>query len=196
MKQTMEGNLMIVHARRWSQRLGTASFLLAPILVMGCSGTEESRPQAPSPEMSAPQASTPFSSAPNQRQAVEQAYIQFWPLSLQVAQRPEENWRDAMSAVAVDPQLSITLSSMRQQKAAGITTYGEVTVRITSVVVTGDSAKVVDCQDGSRAGQADAATGDKKTVGVARMPVHATLVRDASGGQWKVSKIDFPGGAC
>lgn len=187
---------MVVRTRRWQLCIGAASLLFAPVLAAGCSGEEDSAPPAPSPDLSAPSQATPSSSAPDERQEVEQAYTQFWPRSLQVGQRPEETWRDGMAAVAVDPQLSTTLASMRQQKDAGITTYGEVTVRISSVEITGNSAKVVDCQDGSRAGQADASTGDKKTVGVPRMPVHAALVRDTADGQWKVSRVEFPGGEC
>ena len=101
-----------------------------------------------------------------------------------------------MAAIAVDPQLSTTLDAMRRNKTMGLTTYGDVTVRISSVEIAGGTATVVDCQDASHAGQADAATGARKTVGVPRMPVHATLVRDPADGQWKVSQLDFPGGAC
>lgn len=189
--------MMIVGTRRGFQLVALASAVLAPMLVAGCSGGNAPAPTS-SPSLSAPpQApSAPSTSAQDQRQAVEAAYTQFWPRSLQVAQKPEDAWRDALAAVAVDPQLSTTLSGMRQQKAAGLTTYGEVTVRISSVEVAGATAKVVDCQDASHAGQADARTGDRKTVGVPRMPVHATLVRDTADGQWKVSQIDFPGGAC
>ncbi|MFD2422697.1 hypothetical protein [Amycolatopsis pigmentata] len=124
------------------------------------------------------------------------AYTQYWPRSAQAPHQPEDTWQTALAAVAVEPQLSTTLEAMHRNKSVGLTTYGDVTVRIVSVEITGDSATVVDCQDASRAGQADAATGDRKTVGVPRMPVHATLARDTSDGRWKVSQLDFSGSAC
>jgi hypothetical protein len=127
---------------------------------------------------------------------VENAYTQYWPRSAQTPHKPEDTWHDEMTAIATEPQLSTILEAMHRNKNAGLTTYGDVTVRVSLVEITGNNAKIVDCQDASRAGQADARTGDRKTVGVQRMPVHATLVRDAADGQWKVSQLDFPGGAC
>jgi hypothetical protein len=169
-----------------------------PVLVAGCSGGGDPAPAASSsPNLSAPsQASTAPTSGQDERPAVEAAYTQYWPRSAQTPHKPEDTWHDAMAAIAVDPQLSTTLEAMHRNKSVGLTTYGDVTVRISSVEVTGDSATVVDCQDASHAGQADATTGDRKTVGVPRMPVHATVVHDTADGQWKVSQLDFPGGAC
>ncbi|MFF5990646.1 MULTISPECIES: hypothetical protein [Prauserella] len=167
----------------------------ASLLVSGCSGE---RPSAPPPlDSSAPsQGSLAPSASLDAAAAVEAAYTQFWPRSAQTPHKPEDTWRDAIAAIAIEPQLSVTLEAMRRNKAAGFTTYGEVVVRITSVEVSGDTAKVVDCQDASRAGQADARTGDPKTVGVPRMPVTATMKRDQASGQWKVARLRFPGGAC
>jgi len=54
---------------------------------------------------------------------------------------------------------------------------------------------VRDCQDASHSGQADAATGRARTVGVAHNPVEADLVRGADG-HWRVSRISYPGGSC
>lgn len=183
----------VVTHHRWLQRITVVG--VAPVLLAGCSGETPSAP--PSADLSAPSQVSSAPSAPQDaRAAVEAAYTQFWPRSSQTPHKPEDTWRDAMAAIAVEPQLSITLEAMRRNKAAGLTTYGEVVVRITSVEVTGDTAKVVDCQDASSAGQADARTGDPKTVGVSRMPVTATMKRDEASGQWKVARLRFPGGAC
>ncbi len=101
-----------------------------------------------------------------------------------------------MAALAADPQLSTALEAMRRNKEVGVKPYGDVTTRITGVDVQGDRATVTDCQDGSRSGQADAATGDRKTVGSPRIPIHAQMVRDAADGRWRVSQLAYPGGQC
>ncbi len=179
---------------RWI-RVGTLTGVLAAGALMGCSGGNTSSPPS-SPNLSAPSPPSSTSSSVDERQAVVTAYTQFWPRSVDAVERPESSWRRALAGIAAEPQLSTMVDAMQRQKAAGIATYGEVAVRISSVEVSGSTANVVDCQDGSHTGQADARTGAKKTVGVARMPVRAALIRDAADGKWKVSRIEFPGGAC
>lgn len=181
----------------WRRVLALTGVMAGTIVLTGCGGGAE-KPSSPSPNLSAPSPERPAqSSSPStDREAVMLAYTEFWPRSLRVGQGPPDSWRPALAEIAADPQLTTTLDAMQRQKAAGVTTYGEVTVRISSIELSGSTAKVVDCQDASHAGQADVRTGAKKTVGVARMPVHAQLVRDAAAGTWKVSKTEFPGGEC
>ncbi|MTD57140.1 hypothetical protein [Amycolatopsis pithecellobii] len=188
---------MIVSIRRWPKPIALAGMVLAPMLVAGCSGADAPAPTS-SPNLSAPSQapSAPSASGQDQRQAVEAAYTQFWPRTMHADDKPEDTWHDALAAVATDPQFTTTLNAMRYQKQAGIKIYGDVTARIVSVEVSGDTAKVVDCQDASHTGQADAKTGDRKTVGVPRNPVNASLKRDSSDGQWKVAEVSFPGGTC
>ncbi|MYW91657.1 hypothetical protein G3I59_13840 [Amycolatopsis rubida] len=169
----------------------------AAMLLAGCSGGDAPAPTSPS-QLSAPTqpSSAGSSSGPEQRQAVETAYRQFWHSTFHTSDKPESTWHDAVAAVAVDPQLTTALGAMQTQKQAGITVYGDVTARIVSVQINGASAKVVDCQDTSKAGQADAKTGKRKTVGVPRNPVNADLKRDSADGRWKVAQVTFPGGTC
>lgn len=188
--------MRIVDTRRWSPPLALTGAAVVPLLVAGCSGGHDPAPAAPSSPNLSPPSQAPTSSRQDEQAAVEAAYTQYWPRSAQTPHQPEDTWHDAMAAIAVDPQLSTTLDAMHRNKSLGLTTYGDVTVRISSAEVTGETATVVDCQDASHAGQADATTGDRKTVGVPRMPVHATLVHDTADGQWKILQLDFPGGTC
>ncbi|WP_344869493.1 hypothetical protein [Amycolatopsis ultiminotia] len=188
---------MLIDFRRVRRFATLMGAMLAASTVVSCSGGDAPSPPT-MPNLSAPSPKQTATSAPlrDERQAVVSAYTQFWPRSLHIDQEPEQIWRRALAAVAAEPQLSTTLDAVHRQKATGVTTYGDVTVRISSVDVSGATAHVVDCQDASDLGQADARTGAKKTVGVARMPVHAVLTRDEADGSWKVSRTEFPGGEC
>ncbi|WP_143086496.1 hypothetical protein [Amycolatopsis saalfeldensis] len=168
----------------------------AALLLAGCGGDDPAPASPPSRSAPSPVPSAPNPSGQDQKQAVEAAYTQFWPRSLAIPGTPESAWRNAMAELAVDPQLSITLDAMSRNKQAGVKPYGDVTTRISRVELDGDHATLNDCQDGSRSGQADAATGDRKTVGTSQIPIRAHLVRDVADGRWKVSQLEYPGGPC
>jgi hypothetical protein len=125
------------------------------------------------------------------------AYRGYWRLAAVFDSRyPQVRWRTVLSAVAVDPLLSRAVSAARVQHTNGIAVYGQVVPRPTVLAVNGrPRATVRDCADGSHAGQADAATGRHRTVGAARLPVVATVVRGRDG-RWRVSDLSFPGGRC
>jgi len=114
-----------------------------------------------------------------------------WRLDAQ----PETRWRQVLSAVAADPELTRVLEGTRAQKRSGVTRYGQVVARPAVVAVTGATARVRDCQGADRSGQADARTGRRITVGVARNPLNGYLAR-GSDGRWRVSDIRYPGGRC
>lgn len=179
------------------RRGGLQTTLIAAVLITAltsCDTDPDSGGRNGNPDLSAPSASTGTTSAKSERQAVETAYDQFWNRMHAVPHEPESTWDDTMAEVAVDPQLKITLQGMRLAKERGVTSYGEVTSRISDVDIDGDEATVVDCQDASESGQADAESGEKKSVGVERNPVEARLHRDNS--RWKVAEISYPGGEC
>ncbi len=129
--------------------------------------------------------------------AVEAAYREFWAVG-QTFDRdyPPGRWRQVLARVATDPILSRALSGARLQREHGVVLYGEVILRLRVVsVLPGGAARVADCQDTSRTGQADAKTGKRRTVGVPRTPVSASLVRGADG-RWRVSDVKYIGGGC
>jgi hypothetical protein len=138
---------------------------------------------------------TPSSTPADGRAAVEAAYRRFWAVSWRLDSHPEAQWRQVLSTVAVDPELTRVLEGTRAQKRNGITRYGEVVPRPTVVAITGATARVKDCQGGDKSGQADARTGRRTTVGVARNPLDGFLTRGADG-RWRVTDIRYPGGRC
>lgn len=129
------------------------------------------------------------------RQEVERAYIRFWDVSHPIDQLPPDRWRPTLEQVAVDPILTRLVEATRIQRDHGIKLYGQVVARVADIDVVNDKATVRDCQDASQSGQADASTGTRKTVGIPRNPVKASLVRDEDG-VWRVSLIEYPGGTC
>ncbi|MFD8497749.1 hypothetical protein [Amycolatopsis sp. NPDC059657] len=161
--------------------------------LVGCSGSPAQKPEPGTANTSVPPLPT-SSVATDDRLAVETAYREFWNRLDRVPTLDESQWRSTLTEVAADPQLTITLDALGQQKRSGITGYGTETARILSVDVSGQSATVKDCQDASQSGQADAKTGKPKTVGVPRNPIAASLIRTDGG--WKVSQITYPGGTC
>jgi hypothetical protein len=180
---------------RWA---GFRVAIVLAILSLGLTACDNARSPAAQPRPTPPAGAT--ASADREaadRRAAEQAYRQFWQVSWTFDQHYAQNqWRDVLGAVAVDPELSLLLSGAQRQRQHGITLYGAVIPHPTVPPVNGkNTATVRDCQDASHSGQADAKTGKAHTVGVARNPVVATLARGEDG-RWRVSQIRYPGGRC
>jgi len=168
-------------------------------MLAGCHGGDTAvRPGPASVSSSPPGSVTPTGrSEAADRAAVEAAYRRFWQVSRTFDQRyPPQRWRQVLGGVAVDPELSLILVNAERQRRDGIVLYGQVVPR-PSVQPVGeaDQATVIDCGDASHAGQADARSGQRKTVGVARNPVTAVLLRGRDG-IWRVSTIRFRRGSC
>jgi hypothetical protein len=128
--------------------------------------------------------------------AVKQAYADFWPLLATFDRHvPENEWRTVLGRSMADPQLSQAIAIAQQQHRTGITVYGRPVPRAPRVTLRPpDGATIRDCADLSDYGEADA-TGGHRTAGESRTPVTLSLVRGADR-VWRVSKVDFPGGAC
>ena len=165
-----------------------APLLCSAVLLGACS------PPSPAPEATQARTDVPSSGPGDNRAQVTAAYERFWSTTIPLASRPPEESEPQLQKVAVDPQLIQLAEGYRALRDRNLTLYGQVVPRVTAAEVTGDEARVTDCQDASQSGQADATTGQRKTVGVARTPVSARLVRD--GGEWKVARITYPGGDC
>lgn len=133
--------------------------------------------------------------APNDRSAVEHAYVRFWELAGTLDRVPEAERHARLGEWAVDPELSRAVDGLKRLQEQSIGFYGTPTARVSGIDVNGGTAVLRDCQDASQSGQVDTRTGARKTVGVARNPVTATLLRGADGA-WRVSEIGYPGGDC
>lgn len=177
--------------RAAGRRLGAVALLV--VVVGGCDTGSDGAVVPTTSDVAAPSATS--HSEVSERDAVVTAYKEFWVRLRYVEDKPEKEWQNYLGAVAVDPQLRLSLQATRFQKAQGIALYGEVAHRVTDVDIDKDTATVEDCQDASETGQTDAKTGERKTVGVLRAPTRARLKR-SDAGEWKVAKVTHPDGGC
>ena len=184
----------------WRTRCRRATIMaVAPavVAVAGCDGPAPSA--APGTSLATNTSQQPQASgstgANSERAAVEAAYRRFWVVSWRLDTNPEAQWRSVLSAVAADPELTRVLEGTRAQKRRGITRYGAVVPRPTVVAINDATAQVRDCQGADKSGQADARTGRRMTVGVARNPLIGALTRGADG-RWRITDIRYPGGRC
>ena len=188
--------------RRKKTLAGPAGLLLAAVALASCTdspppSTSSKTVSPPASSPSAPAASASSGAAAPDAAAVESAYRAFWPVVATFGERPESQWRTVLGQVAVDPQLSFAIAATRQQYRNGITVYGVASPRKPEVAGGSGSGRVTirDCADFSRTGQADARTKKPRTVGVARTPLSAVLLKGADG-RWRVSQVTFLGGRC
>ncbi len=92
--------------------------------------------------------------------------------------------------VAAEPLLTRLIDGLQARIRAGYRQYGDVTPHVQVIEVHGGRASVLDCQDASRAGEVDIATGLPTNLGRARTPVAATLIQ-GSEGRWRVSDARY-----
>lgn len=179
---------------------GTVRTLLVTIASVLCITSCSSGPQSetlPRAAASASSSSSSRATAPAaDAGAVETAYRAFWPTLTTFDRRyPEAQWKTVLSRVSVDPQLSQAIAVAKEQRRNGITLYGQPQPRTPKIAINSKARAILtDCVDFSRSGQADARTGQRKTVGVARTPVTLTFAKGANG--WRVSNVTFPAGKC
>jgi hypothetical protein len=147
-------------------------------------------------------ASTPVASptmgpllAPAETARMLASYRQFWAVVTTASQTPPSSWRRALSAVSAEPLLSQLLDGLIEQTRKGLVDYGTITVHPRIVRVDARHASIVDCQDASRSGTLETDTGVAKTVGSARTPFSAVLIRGADG-RWRLSEGRLLGDSC
>jgi hypothetical protein len=129
------------------------------------------------------------------RSAVVVAYRRFWVVAPRVEALPRPQWRRALARVAVDPLLTHVYEGLRAELASGSREYGMVVLHPTVVELRAGRALILDCQDASRSGVLDIATGLPRTVGDSHTPVAATLVRGRDGA-WRLSEARYLPGPC
>jgi len=126
------------------------------------------------------------------RAAIEAQWNRFWGVYENIIRTPAATRDAALDTVSVDPIKSRILDAANKSAAQGIDYYGSVVEHpywIQSVSGK-DFAVMRDCQDQSQYGSIEVASGNKRTVGVAKDSLQVGFVRDAEG-VWRVQNIQF-----
>lgn len=92
----------------------------------------------------------------------------------------------------VDPALTGAIKDAETIAGKGLDTYGEVGHRVTwpKPIDGADTALVDDCMDTSKSGAYETSTGNKTSVGVARLHMQGSLVKGPDG-IWRVQQTYF-----
>jgi hypothetical protein len=184
--------------RRASGLLLAGSACLA-VLIAGCSngghgGTAQSASTAPV----SPPSVTPASPSPTtdvRAEALGQ-YRAFWTRLTPASRAPAANRAAMLSPFATNPELRSLLEGMARGDRAGTVFYGQDVPRpvVAQLSVPQGLAVIRDCQDSSKSGNADRASGRRLTVGVARHLVIATM--HLVDGTWRVAFVSYKQAKC
>jgi hypothetical protein len=131
---------------------------------------------------------TPTSSDP--RLAVQQAWTNFWSVTVSMYALPPGSATRVISSVAVDPVLQQMKSEIVLFNETHIARYGYSVSHPYGTTVTGNQAVIKDCMDQSHAGSLFTTSGAKRSVGQARDNTTAALVKGADG-VWRVKNIVY-----
>jgi hypothetical protein len=137
------------------------------------------------------------------QQAVEEAYLAFWPASAQAEKTGNATAAEAVLAAYVAPSyISYMLSKMQTAWAANEVSWGTSVEHIQDVFVTtlssGEQTAVVkDCQDDSNSGLASSQTPGTLLAGSLGSPEQELYTSlSLINGRWLIEQITFVGDTC
>lgn len=182
---------------------GSAAAGLAAVLaltVAGCTskssaeGLDLRTPATSKPEPN--RTATPASTPRTETEKILGQYGTFYT-TLERGWRVGRHQRVALfETVAVEPELSRVVGAMLASDSLGETGYGKIIPRPRITKISGQTAWITDCQDGSRAGRVKIASGRKTTRGTSRDLAIVSMQR-GSDGVWRLSTITYrPTGSC
>lgn len=175
----------------------TAVVVCLTVLTSACgSGGAVARDLPSATPVLAPPAS-PSAANTNDAAKILAQYRGFWR-TLTPASRAAARDRPALlAAYATNPALKSLLAGIEAQRLKGYVYYGvdELRPTIETLSVSRGTAVVNDCQDSTRAGLEDQATGRKLTAGKPRNHVVTTMHRSATG-VWLVAFVTYPKTPC
>lgn len=185
---------LVPFARHCSRRalilgLGTAVAFAAA----GCA--QAGKTTASKPKVTPSPSSSPTSSRIEER-AVISAYTDYWPTSVRAATLPEGRARELLTPFLTPDYVAKEISGAAEWKRKGLAPWGRVVVHVTELEISGQEARLTDCQDASAAGIADADSGRliPGTIGGRRVHIRAVLQRGTDG-RWRISEkrlLDTP----
>ncbi len=133
--------------------------------------------------------------AQSETDAILAAYREFFARQTEISLAPRAERRTLLEPFTTDPALQRVLGGMFAADEMGEVGYGAPIVSPEVRRITGDTAEVVDCQDGREAGRKNIETGKITTRGAKQAKAVVTLKRGADG-SWRVATIAFPDEPC
>ena len=131
------------------------------------------------------------------REAIENAWVNYWVVTLPLLKRPPAVWHRTAATVAAEPLLADIMKNAAQFKKDGKDNYGSVKHRFYWGPPVGgeDVAVVGDCMDTSHVGSLNIKTGEKLTVGLVRDNARIGFQRGPDG-KWRADHIQYLDSAC
>ena len=202
-------------ARGWRQRRvtgkGAAACLALAAAVAAASGCSSSNgtagglpDQSSSSLQTTPLAATssqatasPPGKAASPSEAALSQYRAFWRTLTPASSAPAGQRRAMLTPYSAEPELSSLLDGISRERAAGRVYYGtpKLHPKVTALSVPRRVAVIRDCQDATRTGDKDTATGRLLTRGAQRTLVVSTL-HLLPDGKWRVAFVTFPKQRC
>jgi len=136
---------------------------------------------------------SPSTSEVGVRASVADAWSNYWRVYDDMSNTyAQAQWPALAAGIAVNPIKGQVLTALNADKIIDVVTYGVPIHHIYWPVVIGDGkvAQLGDCMDSSHYGSMFRKTGQKRTVGPAKINTMASLVK-GSDGKWRVSQIAY-----
>lgn len=177
-------------------RLAAVAVCLAG-LASACSSGGAAARDLPSPTPTPSASASPTSATASETEQILAQYRGFWQTLTPASRAAESTRRKLLGRYATDPALKSLLAGIAAQRLKGHVYYGVDGLHptIDALSASRGTAVVDDCQDSTRAGLEDQATGRKITVGKPRNHVVSTMHRSANG-VWLVAFVSYPKTPC
>jgi hypothetical protein len=164
------------------------------VTVAGCSSDGGVETELPIAAATGPSPSVTSSTASDEAEILA-AYREFFARQAEISLAPKEQRRVLLEPFTTDPALNRVLRGMFAAEELGEVGYGQPVVNPTVTEIDGDTATIIDCQDGENAGRKKRSGGKITTRGMANTKVVATAERGPDD-RWRMATFDYPEEPC
>ena len=171
-----------------------AACVLTLVTVAGCSSDGGVETEPPIAADTGPKP-TATASATSDETEILAAYREFFARQTEISLAPKEQRRVLLEPFTTDPALNRVLRGMFAADEIGEVGYGEPVVNPTVKEIDGDTATVIDCQDGENAGRKKRSNDKITTRGMEDTKVVATAERGPDD-RWRMATFDYPEEPC
>lgn len=158
----------------------------------GSSPTPSTRPSVSGPPKTS---SSPSGTAADEAAALSQYRLFFGSLT-PLSKVPYDVRYEAMSKLAVDPELTQVMGAIATAQNSGEQYFGTPTLRPKVESISDGKATILDCQDTSKNGRQKIATGVEVSIGRTNSYARVTMILGQDG-LWRVSTVGYAAaGSC